>query len=76
MRLRMRSDWFEISNRCKNLFCLDEHLTTVLDKIFVDLFMFNYIFVSLQVKQNQIIITRKWMYELHHKFLNNISLRT
>ena len=37
----MRSDWFEISNRCKNLFCLDEHLTTALDKIFVDLFMFN-----------------------------------
>ena len=37
----MRSEWFEISNRYKNLFCLDELLTTVLDKIFVDLFMFN-----------------------------------
>ena len=49
--------------------------TVITDKIFVDFFTFYHNFLLPQINRNQIITTKKCIYELPHGLPNNVRLR-
>ena len=65
-----------INDVCKfNIYRKNTKLPSILDKAFGEFFTFQHNFSSPQVKRNQIIITRKYEYELPHEMLSDLRLR-
>ena len=63
---------FELIPSCAVYYIFQLYASTILNKTFIDFFTFQHSFFSPQAKRKQIIITKKWMYELSHELLNVI----